>query len=163
VNVTAHYAPGVARPDPAVSRRIEFTIHPDGPPCLAQWQPIAPPSGTTLPITAPTAFQVPLVDDDLDPYPAVRDAPQLGTTTFVWSILPILPPGASQRRILVSGSANHIDFDPGAFRPGDVAELRVEVFDRQHTALPCDDSAPTCSINALASCLQRQTWRVEVR
>lgn len=145
---------------PPVERDLMFTVAPDQPPCLAQWQPIAPPAGTTLPITAPTVFQVPLVDDDLDAYPAVLDAPQFGTAVFAWSIL---PPGASARQVLAGATGNHLDFDPAAFTRGDIVELRVEVFDRHATAMPCDDGDQTCSITASTDCIQRQTWRVEVR
>ena len=159
VKVTAHYRPGIS-PDLSVLQHKPFMVHPDRPPCLAQWQPIAPPSGTTLPLSAPTVFQVPLVQDDLDAYPPVLDAPQYGMSTFAWSIL---PPRASQRQILVGATGNRIDFDPGAFRLGDIVELRVEVFDRHPTAIPCDDGAATCSITGSPDCIQRQTWRVEVR
>lgn len=163
VKVTAHYRPGIS-PDTSVPQHTSFTVNPDQPPCLAQWQPIAPPSGATLPLSAPTVFQVPLVQDDLDAYPPVTDAPEFGTATFSWSIL---PPGASQRQTLVGATGNRIDFDPGVFRPGDIVELRVEVFDRHRTAIPCSDGAATCSITSSttpsADCIQRQTWRVEVR
>lgn len=144
----------------ADEKDISFTVDPDRPPCLAQWQPIVPPDGASLPVTAPTVFQVPLVDDDLDAYPAVSTAPQFGTTSFAWSIL---PPGAAQRQPLAGATANLIDFDPAAFTPGDIVELRVEIFDRQATPLPCDDAAATCSITSSRTCIQRQTWRVEVR
>lgn len=145
---------------PAVEKHLVFTVAPDRPPCLAQWQPIAPPAGQTLPITAPTVFQVPLVDDDLDAYPPVLDAPQFGAATFAWSIL---PPGAAQRQVLLDAHGNRIDLDPAAFTPGDIVELRVEVFDRHPAVLPCADADPTCSITGAPGCIQRQTWRVEVR
>lgn len=139
---------------------LPIAVVPDGPPCLQQWLPIVAPTGATLPISVPTVFQVPLVDDDLDAYPRITDAPQFGTTTFAWSVL---RPGAAQREVQVGATGNAIVFDPAAFTPGDVVELRVEIFDRQRTMLPCDDAAATCSIASSASCLQRQTWRVEVR
>jgi hypothetical protein len=135
-----------------------FTVVPDQPPCLAQWAPIAPPDGATLPVTAPTLFEVPLVDDDLDPYPQVPDQPLLGTTTFAWSIL---PPGAPARQPLIGATGNSVDFDPGAFTPGQIVELRVEIFDRNHGAIACADGDPVCF--ASAACNQRQTWRVEIR
>jgi hypothetical protein len=134
-----------------------FTVVPDRPPCLAQWLPAVPPAGQTLPISAPTVFQVPLVDDDLDPYPPITAIPQLA---FAWSIL---RPGETQRQVQVGATGNAVALDPAAFTPGDVVELRVEIFDRRRTALPCDDAAATCSIMSSGSCLQRQTWRVEVR
>ncbi len=136
---------------------LSFTIVPDGPPCLRQWLPAVPPPGATLPISTPTVFQVPVVDDDLDPYPPIDAAPQL---TFAWSIL---GPGATQREVQTGATGNAIVLDPAVFTPGDVVELRVEIDDRQHTALPCDDAAATCSITSSDSCLQRQTWRVEIR
>jgi hypothetical protein len=142
-------------------QHLTFTVDADHPPCLGQWQPIAPPPGSTLPVTDVTVFQVPLVNDDLDAYPPVTDAPEFGATRFAWSIL---PPCATERQLLTGATGNRVQFDPAAFHPGDIVELRVEIFDRSHTtALPCADSAATCSIDAAPSCLQRQTWRVEVR
>lgn len=138
-----------------------FAIVADSPPCLAQWSPAVPPAAATLPISEPTFFQVPLVSDDLDAYPPITDAPQFGTTAFAWSIR---PPGATQHQPVTGATSNGFKFDPALYTPGDVVELRVEIFDRIHTAaLPCDDAAATCSIASSASCLQRQTWRVEVR
>jgi hypothetical protein len=134
-----------------------FTVVPDRPPCLAQWLPAVPPAGASLPISIPTVFQVPLVDDDLDPYPPITEIPRL---VFAWSIL---PPGGTQREVQVGATGNALALDPAAFTPGDVVELRVEIFDRRRTALPCDDAAATCSITSSDSCLQRQTWRVEIR
>lgn len=142
------------------TQHLAFTVDADHPPCLGQWQPIAPPPGATLPISDVTVFQVPLVNDDLDAYPPVTDAPEFGATLFAWSIL---PPGATARQVLTGATGNRAQFDPAAFHPGDIVELRVEIFDRNHTALPCADGAATCSIDSTPSCLQRQTWRVEVR
>jgi hypothetical protein len=139
-------------------KQLQFTVGPDYPPCLAQWQPIVPPDSATLPVSVPTLFQVPLVDDDLDPYPQVPGQPLLGTTAFEWSIL---PPGAPGRQRLVGATGNTVDFDPGAFTPGEIVELRVEIFDRNHGALACADGDPVCLVSA--GCNQRETWRVEIR
>jgi hypothetical protein len=40
--------------------------------------------------------------------------------------------------------------------------MRVEIFDRKSTPIPCADGLATCAISQPA-CIQRQTWRVEVR
>lgn len=144
----------------ATEKHLQFMVGPDQPPCLAQWQPIAPPDGATLPITAPTVFQVPLVDDDLDPYPPVSGEPLFGTTAFEWSIL---LPGAPARQRLVGATGNSVDFDPSAFTPGDIVELRAEIFDRKRTAIACPDGAPVCQASVPKVCNQRQTWRVEIR
>lgn len=135
-------------------------VAPDQPPSLVLWQPGVPPPGATLPISASTLFEVLQVDDDLDAYPPLAGATQYGTAEFAWSIL---RPGAPGRQILDGATGNQLEFDPAAFTPGDVIELRVEVFDRQHRPpLSCEDSAPTCTVDP-ALRVQRQTWRVEIR
>ena len=141
-------------------RHLTFTVGPDQPPCIAQSQPLAPPDGASLPIADRTVFQVAVVTDDLDPYPAVSGDPHFGTTAFEWSIL---APGISGRQVLTGATGNSVDFEPIAFTPCDNVELRVEIFDRKRTAIPCADAAATCAIAAPPSCIQRQTWRVEVR
>jgi hypothetical protein len=144
----------------ANEQHLRFQVDPDLQPCLTRVQPIVPPDGAVLPIVEPTAFQVPLVDDDLDAYPRLSGDPAFGTTTFAWSIL---PPGASARQLLVGATGNSLDFDPATFAPGQVVELRVEIFDRNHTPISCADAAPTCASVARPQCSQRQTWRLEVR
>lgn len=135
-----------------------FEVLPDQPPCLAQWLPIVPPPGATLPVAAPTVFQIPLVSDDLDRYPPDTSDVLFGATEFTWSLR---APGATGRQVFAD-SGNSFDFDPRGFAPGSIVELRVEIADRQHTPLPCPDGEATCAL-AASSCLQRQTWRVEVR
>ena len=152
VQVTAHDKEGAS-----TTQDLPLTIVADQPPCLRQWLPAVPPAGASLPISTQTLFQVPLVDDDLDPYPPISEAPHL---LFAWSIL---RPGETQREVQVGTTGNALAVDPAAYTPGDVVELRVEIFDRRRTALPCDDAAATCSITSSDSCLQRQTWRVEMR
>jgi hypothetical protein len=141
-------------------QHLAFTVSPDQPPCLARSQPVVPPAGFRLPLAEPTLFQVALVDDDLDPYPAMSDDPHFGTATFAWSIL---PPDASVRQPLVGATGNTVEFDPRAFTPGKIVELRVEIFDRNQTAMPCADKDATCSVSSQPDCLQRQTWRVEAQ
>jgi hypothetical protein len=133
------------------------TVGPDEPPCIVRVAPLVPPDDASLPVTEPTVFQVPLVKDALDPYPPLPD-PHFGTTAFQWQIR---LPGASAWQS--AGTSNSVDFDPRGFTPGDIVELRVEVFDRSHTAkFPCADDVATCSLTQ-DDCIQRQTWRVEAR
>ena len=132
----------------------------DHPPCLAQWDPSATPiAGTTVPMTAPTLFQVLVVADDLDPFPAVSIDPVLGTTEFHWSIVP--PMGTRQSLAGVTGSG--VALDPQSYTPGAIVELRVEIQDRNHTAVNCPATDPTCSVISDPSCLQRMSWSIEVR
>jgi hypothetical protein len=143
-----------------VEKHLQFEAGPDEAPCIAQSQPLVAPDGAALPISELTRFQVPLVTDDLDPYPPLSDDAHFGTTAFEWSILAPDSPG---RQILVGATGNSVELDPDAFTPGDLVELRVEVFDRKRTAIACPDAAATCSVSELPACIQRQTWRVEVR
>ena len=136
----------------------DFVITPDEPPCLETWSPATPPSGDALPIDAPTLFQVLVVDDDLDPYPPVPSDPILGTTTFAWSLL---PPGATTR-VALSATGAGVALDPASYQPGDIVELRVQIYDRTNTPVTCDDDDPTCSIGA-NQCIQRLTWNVEMQ
>lgn len=147
--------------DATTMQTLSITIGDDQPPCLGTWTPAVPPPTDTLPISAATLFQVLVVDDDLDPYPAMPGDPMLGTTTFAWSLL---PPGGSTRESIGSASTASVALDPASYQPGDVVELRVEIFDRDpmHAPLPCADTDPTCSIGANA-CNQRLTWRVEIQ
>lgn len=138
---------------------VMITVIPDHAPCISQVAPIAAPAGSALPMTDPTLFQVNVVTDDLDLWPAVPSDPVLGATTFHWSIL---PPGASTRQPLTVGG-NQVALDPASFTPGDIVELRVEIADRNNTPVTCTDANPTCSVISDNNCIQRLTWRVEVR
>jgi hypothetical protein len=135
-----------------------MTVVSDQPPCLATWSPIAPAPPTTLPVTEQTLFQVPVVADDLDPYPTVLGDPFLGATTFKWS----LKQGTGGRQIIPGATGNSVALDPAAFAPGTLLELRVEIADRNKTPIGCADAAQTCSVIS-TSCIQRQTWHLEVR
>lgn len=139
---------------------LAIDIGPDQPPCIAQARPVVPPAGATLPIIEPTLFQIPLVDDDLDAYPPVSGDPLYGTASFAWSIL---KPGAPARVPLPGASGNRAAFDPRAYTPGQIVELRVEAFDRHHTEVTCPDDVASCALDARDGCFQRQTWRVEIR
>ena len=131
----------------------------DQAPCLAQYSPITAPAGSALPLTEATLFQVSVVTDVLDPYPTVPGDAIRGTTEFAWSIK---QPGASTRTPLAV-TGNGVAIDPGNYEPGDIVELRVEIADRISRTLTCADSQPTCSVTSSDTCIQRQTWRMEVR
>jgi hypothetical protein len=144
----------------ATQQLLPVHVSADAPPCLGQWDPTATSvPNTTIPITDPTLFQVLVVSDDLDPYPSIPNDPILGTTEFHWSIVP--PGGSRQPLAGVTGSG--VALDPDSYTPGDIVELRVEIQDRTHTPVNCPDGDLTCSVISDPSCLQRLTWRVEVR
>jgi hypothetical protein len=140
-------------------QQLQFTIVADHVPCLQQWSPAAPPAGSTLPVNAATLFEALVVQDDLDSYPAIAGDPIYGQTSFSWSLL---PPGATQRQTL-SIVGNGVVIDPASYTPGDILELRVEIEDRQHIAVGCPDTDPTCSVISDNTCIQRLTWRIEVQ
>lgn len=130
----------------------------DNPPCLRTLSPVVAQSPAALPMSEPTLFQVHVVTDDLDPYPTVNDA-VLGTTQFTWSVL---APGGS-RQPLPAVTGNRLALDPASYQLGDIVEVRVEIADRNLTSITCADGIASCSVIADNNCLQRQTWRVEVR
>lgn len=140
-------------------QHMPITVVDDHAPCLSQWSPAAPPPGNVLPMQDPTPFEVLVVQDDLDPYPPVPGDAELGQTQFTWTLL---PPGATQRQTL-STVGNRVEIDPASYRPGDQLELRVEIKDRKNPAPACPDTDPTCSVISDPTCVQRLTWRVEVR
>jgi hypothetical protein len=140
-------------------KSIMVTVADDAPPCLQQLTPLVATAPAALPMAEPTLFQVHVVTDDLDPYPGVDD-PQLGTATFTWSLL---APGMAARQTLNGVSGNGVALDPASYHPGDILELRVEIADRVPRMLMCADDNPTCSVISDDNCLQRQTWRIEVR
>ncbi|MFT3693663.1 MAG: hypothetical protein QM831_11020 [Kofleriaceae bacterium] len=153
----------VSTQDPSgmpASADLPIQVDADHAPCLAQWAPTATTiPNTTIPLTDPTLFQIQVVTDDLDPYPSVPNDPILGTTEFHWSIV---PPGGTRQQ-LTSVTGNAVPLDPATYRPGDIVELRVEIQDRNHTPVNCPESDLTCSVISDNSCLQRLTWRAEVR
>lgn len=133
-----------------VQRALVVTA--DRPPCLAT---LSPPAGPLL-FDQARRFAALFVDDDLDPFPAAAG----GAARFSWSIAaPSRGPG---RRPLAGAAGNAVDLDPAAFSLGEIVELRVEVADRIARTLPCLDGDAGCSIDG-NSCMQRQTWRLEVR
>lgn len=161
--VTGQWTIEVTATDAAGEQReVSYTlvVGVDGPPCLQQWSPIAPIGDVELPITEPTLFQVPYVSDALDQYPTILNDPLRGVTTFAWSI----KSDGGTRQVLAGVTGNSIAFDPASFTPGDLVEVRVEVFDRHATPVTCADTDQTCAIVSTdPGCIQRQTWKVEVR
>ena len=140
---------------------IAVQVDADGPPCITLAEPTAPltTGSPPLPMSAPTLFSVPIVTDDLDSYPGAVGDPILGTTKFSWSLM---APGATSFAPL-GITASSVELDPAAYTVGDQLELRVDIADRTGTTLTCPDSDLTCAQNAGSGCLQRLTWRVEVR
>lgn len=137
-------------------QQLTLPVVEDGPPCLAVWQPFV--AATPAPITFSTRFQVNHVRDDLDAFPRLSDAPGVGETRFEWS----LRVGAEARRSLGPG-VDSLVIEPRDYALGTILEVRVEIFDRKAVQIRCADADATCSVNSRSDCLQRLTWRVEVR
>lgn len=162
-NVPGEWEIRVTATDPLGGETIAstmITVAADQPPCVAQALPIVPTGGTALPITEPTLFRVPVVIDDLDVYPPRPDDEVLGTTRFAWSVK---APGQATHTPISGAIGNSLAVDPASYTPGDIIEVRAEIFDRTNDTLLCPDADPTCSVISLPTCIQRQTWRVEVR
>jgi hypothetical protein len=156
-SVSVVATPPVGEPRTAT---IDMQIVDDSAPCLDTLVPIVPPTGTALPLTAPTLFRVATVNDDLDPYPLHAKDPIFRAPRFEWSLQ---APGQPTHAVLPGATSNSFAIDPASYATGDVLELRVTIFDRNETPVACPDGDATCSTISNASCVQRQTWRVEVR
>lgn len=161
-NMAGDWTLRVTAMDPfdSVSVDMMLTVTQDGPPCLAQLQPIVPPFPVALPLTDPTLFSVPIVIDDLDLYPPQPDDEILGVTSFTWSVK---APGQATHVAIPGATSNTFAFDPAGYALGDVVEVRVQIADRVPEAINCLDSEQSCSVISQPTCMQRQTWRVEVR
>jgi len=152
----------VGDPDGTTTVSHTIVVTADQLPCLGQTSPLAPPVGSTLPVDAPTLFQVLNVADALDPYPTNINDPLLQQARFHWS----LKVGAGTRQLLDTEEGNSLAFDPASFVPGEQVELRVEIADRGGVfpSPSCVDTEPTCALDTTRpSCLQRLTWAVEIR
>ncbi len=139
---------------------IDVQVAADRPPCLGSVTPLPAPASNTAIVDVAQRFAVQVVDDDLDIFPAPVGDPFIHESHFAWSIQSPLTNGV--RQPIVGDRRSSIDIDPTQYHPGDVIELRVEISDRVTRTLACADGAATCSLNSNA-CIQRQTWRLEVR
>jgi len=131
-------------------------------PCLGVVSPAAPPPDSQLPISEATLFQVHQIVDAIDPFPTNVTDPILGQSQFHWS----MKVNAGGRQNLPTETGNSLAFDPAAFTPGDIVELRVEIEDRGSPfPLTCDPNDATCQLDPtlVPACLQRQTWKVVVQ
>lgn len=146
----------VTATDPAggtTTAQRALVITGDLPPCVLALSPAAT---APLLLDQPRRLSVLVVEDDFDPFPALPG----GGARFSWSLL--APSRGAARQPLTGTAGSFVELDPAAFMPGEIVELRVEVADRIARALPCADGAAQCSIQENA-CMQRQTWRLEVR
>ncbi len=143
----------------STSASYVFAVGSDLPPCIGVTSPIADPANT-YPLLQPTLFEVPLVTDDLDPYPPTGGSdPDPGEATFHWSIMP--PGGSAYTPLGVTGNA--VPLDPATYSSGDTIALRVEIHDRVARDFSGCGSANTCALDPeAATCLQRTTWIVTV-
>ncbi|MEI2624879.1 MAG: hypothetical protein V9G23_13880 [Giesbergeria sp.] len=139
---------------------IDVQVAADRPPCIATVTPLPAPAANTAIVDVAQRFAVQVVDDDLDVFPAPVGDPFIHESHFAWSIQSPLTNGV--RQLIAGDTRSSIDIDPTLYQPGDVIELRVEIADRVARTLTCADGAATCSLNSNA-CVQRQTWRLEIR
>jgi len=138
---------------------LPIIVVPDQPPCLGAVDPAPAPVGSYLILDAPRRIGVLAVEDDLDVYPPPpANDPYLGAAELRWYVR---APGASSYT-QVDTNVGGVELDPTEYNPGDRLDVRVEIDDRVNRAVQCAENVPICSFNQ-DSCLQRQTWSVEVR
>jgi hypothetical protein len=138
-------------------RSHDIPIAADQPPCLGQTDPIL--TTDTIVVDQARRFSVYTVDDDIDPYPGPPPSEGMGTSTFAWSLA---SPASGGALVPLTTDESGVLIDPADYAPGDQLDLRVVVSDRVQRTLGCDPSTPQCSIGG-TTCLQRQTWHVEIR
>jgi hypothetical protein len=152
----------------AMARATVF-LQQDGPPCIAATDPPAQAEASYIVErgATPRRFAVLAVADDLDVYPPPsgqtadgRPSPQ-GTARFRWSIA--TPYTGNVLRPIRGHALAGYTIDPGAYTPGDSLLLRVEIEDRNAFEVSCGQEQPTCSIAGDSACLQRVTWRIDIR
>ncbi|ACY14506.1 hypothetical protein [Haliangium ochraceum] len=151
------------------TQRATVQYQRDEPPCIQTTAPLALAESSYVLERSqpPRRFSVLSVDDDLDVYPAPpeltadgRPSPQ-GTARFRWQ-LATPDTGGALEPIGGHALAGYV-IDPAGFAPGDELRLRVEIEDRNAYEVVCDPASPTCALFDDAACLQRVTWRVEIR
>ena len=164
----ATWTVAVTARDPAgseTSSTISVVVADDLPPCLAQWRPAVTAELGTLPVSAPTVFEVPLALDELEGFPADPAEPG-AVASFQWRLRGPGDPGFTP---IANATGSRYVLDPAAWRAGDIVELRVDALDHAHPAAVCADDLTTCPISPRAGLAcgaaptQRQTWRVEIR
>jgi hypothetical protein len=132
-----------------------IVVDDDRPPCLGTTDPML--AAGTITLDQARRFAVLSVDDDLDVYPP---ASGLGVAGFRWSIA---SPETGGAWTPLGTELSNVVIDPAAYAPGDAIALRVEISDAVARTLPCDATQDTCSITGDTTCLERQTWHLEVR
>jgi hypothetical protein len=141
------------------TRDMTIVVVPDQPPCLGALDPTPPPATSSLILDQPRRISVLSVEDDLDIFPAPPpNDPFLGPADLRWYVR---APGQTSFTLVDLGVGG-VELDPAQYNPGDHVDVRVEINDRMNRAIPCAESMATCSIPQ-NTCLQRQTWSVEVR
>jgi len=135
----------------------------DAPPCLSLSEPEAIPDApyVLLGDAGPRTFSVLRVVDELDPFPepATPQADDVAVARFRW----LLAGPDGNFDVVGEGADASFALDPADYAPGDVVDLRVEVLDRVERTLPCAEEQATCSIGDDPACLQRVTWKAEIR
>jgi len=155
--VSLHASDGLANPGTSMT----LNVLPDQPPCIAMTTPMY---GATLlkddPL-APNPIIVNMVVDDGDPYP--NSLNPLQTVMFNW----FKGKNDSGRLQYVdNGGFSLLNLVATDYQPGDVANVRLEVHDRNAAAidailLGCGDE-PFCPIAPGSTCFVRVSWRIEM-
>lgn len=139
---------------------LTLNVLTDQPPCIAMTMPMY---GTALlkdDPTAPSPITVNLVSDDGDPYPNTPRPFQ--TVKFTW--FKGKNDGALQ--YADNGSFSMLNLVATDYQPGDVANVRLEVHDRNTAAidailLGCGEQ-PFCPVAPGSTCFVRVSWRIEM-
>ena len=161
--VSGQYIVSLAVDDATTTQSTSLTLDvlPDQPPCIAMTTPMY---GTPLlkdDPAAPGPIMLNMVTDDGDPYP--NSPNPLQTVKFTWFKG---KNDSGSLQYVENGSFSMLNLVATDYQPGDVANVRLEVHDRNTAAidailLGCGD-APFCPIAPGATCFVRVSWRIEM-
>jgi len=161
VALSGQYVVSLAVSDGTTTQTTSLTLNvlPDQPPCIAMTTPMYGAALLKDDPTAPHPLMVNMVTDDGDPYP--NSANPLQTVKFTWFKG---KNDSGSLQYVDNGSFSMLNLVATDYQPGDVANVRLEVHDRNTSAidailLGCGD-APFCPIAPGAICFVRVSWRI---
>jgi hypothetical protein len=145
----------------------DVVIEPDAPPCIRRSDPMYGLARIVRDATEKNVFELKMVTDDVDPFPAPPDrASKLSFDITWWREGDANPP--SGRRATGPGDQMPVaEFIPDYFKNGDQVFVRIKAIDRiDRDFSACErDKVDDCALEPQAhpDCYQWVTWRIDFR
>jgi hypothetical protein len=141
----------------------KVVIEPDAPPCIRRTEPEIGLARIVRDPEDDNRFQVFSVEDDGDPFPAREGRPSTYSFTATWWMEGEDPNNPSGRRPADQAQNALVRFEPGHFRNGDTAYVRIQVTDRVNRDFSscAADNKRDCALGKDRTCFQWVTWKVD--